>query len=250
MPNLLSRNKHTPDDGNRGGYKEIFIFVGYFWQIPALRAKHRHYSDLEVVLGLQARNRKVEEWFYAECRRYIMDKFDEIFFDLDRKKEVVQESVIRLWVQIDDRRIRVQNGQLIRQQADGIYRPLTCSLLTFLMAIAKNEYREIVRKNREEYYAEFFSDEEHAVVLQIDWGEEEAEEQKNRIVAEQVCQLSAHCREILTQFYYENQSLDEILMIRSDHNSSKDGLKTAKNKCLNSLKDRILREFERYHLKA
>lgn len=250
MPNLLSRNKHTPDDGNRGGHKEYFIFVGYFWQIPALSTKRKSYSDQQVVMGLQARDHKMEEWFYAECRRYIMDKFDEIFFDHDRKQEVLQESFIRLWTQIDNLRIKVMDGQIIRQQADGIYRPLTCSLLTFLMAIAKNEYREIVRKNREEYYAEFFENEEHAVVQQIDWDEEEAEEQKNRIVAELVCQLSAHCREILTQFYYENKSLDEILMLRSDHNSSKDGLKTAKNKCLNSLKDRILREFERYHLKA
>lgn len=223
--------------------------MGYFGQILTLRGRKKQYSDLEVVLGLQARDHKVEEWFYAECRRYVMEKFDEIFFDQDRKQEVLQEAFIRLWTQIDDLRIKVQDDQIIRQQADGIYRPMTCSLLTFLMAIAKNEYREICRENREEYYAEFFEDEEHAVVQQIDWGEEEAEEQKDRIVAELVCQLSPHCREILTQFYYEEKSLDEILESRSDHNTSKDGLKTAKNKCMNTLKERILKEFERYHLK-
>lgn len=201
------------------------------------------------MLGLQARDHKVEEWFYAEGRRYVMEKFDEIFFDRDRKQEVMQESIIRLWTQIDDLRIKVVDGQIHRQQADGGYRPLTCSLLTFLMAIAKNEYREICRENREEYYAEFFGDEEHAEVQQIDWGEEDAEEQKNRIVAELVCQLSDRCREILTLAFYENKSLDEILAARSDKNTSKDGLKTAKNKCLNSLKERIRREFERYHLK-
>lgn len=222
--------------------------MGYFWQIPALRAKRKQYSDQEVVLGLQARDRKVEEWFYAESRRYIMDKFDEIFFDRDRKQEVVQESFIRLWTQIDDFRIKVQDGKIIRQQADGVYRPMTCSLLTFLMAIAKNEYREICRENREEYYAEFFGDEEHAVVQQQDWDEAEAEEQKNRIVAELVCQLSPRCREILTLAFYEDKSNDEILAIRSDHNTSKDGLKTSKNKCLNSLKERIQREFERYRI--
>lgn len=222
--------------------------MGYFIQIPALRAKRRQYSDTEVVLGLQARDRKVEEWFYAECRRYIMDKFEEIFFDLDRKQEVMQESFIRLWTQIDDLRIRVQDGQLVRQQADGIYRPMTCSLLTFLMAIAKNEYREICRENREEYYAEFFGDEEHAEVQQTVWDEEAAEEQKNRIVAELVCQLSAHCREILTLAFFEGKNNDEILSLRSDHSTSMAGLRTAKNKCLKSLKKRILKEFEKYHL--
>lgn len=223
--------------------------MGYFWQIPALSAKRRAYSDQEVVLGLQARDCKVEEWFYAECRRYIMDRFDEIFFDRDRKQEVMQESFIRLWTQIDCLRIKVVEDQIHRQQADGVYRPLTCSLLTFLMAIAKNEYREICRENREEYYAEFFGDEEHAEVQQQDWDEAEAEEQKNRIVAEQVCQLSDRCREILTLAFYEDKSNDEILALRADKNTSKDGLKTAKNKCLNTLKDRIRREFEKYHLK-
>lgn len=203
-----------------------------------------------MVWGLQARDHKVEEWFYAECRRYVMEKFDEIFFDQDRKQEVLQESFIRLWTQIDDLRIKVQEDQIIRQQADGVYRPMTCSLLTFLMAIAKNEYREICRENREEYYAEFFEDEEHAVVQQIDWGEEEAEEQKDRIVAECITQMPSRCLEILTLFYYEGKSLDEILSIRQDKNSSKDGLKTAKNKCLNRLKELILAQFERYHLSA
>lgn len=209
----------------------------------------KRYSDQEVVMGLQSHDPKVEEWFYAESRRYIMEKFDEIFFDRDRKQEVMQESFIRLWTQIDDLRIKVVDGQIVRQQADGVYRPLTCSLLTFLMAIAKNEYREIVRDNREEYYIEFFGDEEHAEVLQTEWEEDEAEEQKNRIVAELVSQLSPRCREILTLAFYEDKTNDEIMTIRADKNTSKDGLKTAKNKCLNTLKERILKEFERYHLK-
>lgn len=223
--------------------------MGYFWQIPALRPKYRKYSDQEVVLGLQSRDRNVEEWFYAECRRYVLDKFDEIFFDQDQKQEVLQESFIRLWTQIDCLRIKVIDGVIHRQQADGVYRPLTCSLLTFLMAIAKNEYREIVRDIKEEYYGELFEDEEHAEVQQIEWDEEEAEEQKNRIVAQCVCQLSDRCREILTLAFYEDKSNDEILAIRADKNTSKDGLKTAKNKCLNSLKAKIQKEFERYHLK-
>lgn len=237
-----------PDEGNRGGQKK-FTSVGYILPFLALRGKRRGYSDIEVVLGLQAQDHKVEEWFYAECRRYVMEKFDEIFFDRDRKQEVMQESFIRLWVQIDDRRIKVQDGKILRQQADGVYRPLTCSLLTFLMAIAKNEYREICRENREEYYAEFFGDEEHAEVLQTEWDDDDAEEQKNRIVAELVSQLSPRCREILTLAFYEDKTNDEILAIRADKNSSKDGLKTAKNKCLNTLKERILKEFEKYHLK-
>ena len=38
-------------------------------------------------------------------------------------------------------------------------------------------------------------------------------------------------------------SLDEILVARSGTNSSKDGLKSAKNKCLNTLKTKVKEEF-------
>ncbi len=225
--------------------------MGYFSIKSASRVRKAHYTDTQVVIGLQAKDRSIEDWFYAECKRYFMDKFNEIFFDLDRKQEVYQDAFIKLWTQIDDKRIRVQDDKLFRQQASGLYHPMTCTLLTFLMAIAKNEYREIVRENKEEYYAEFFEDEESAEVLVTSWdNEEDAEEQKNRIVAECINGMPPRCIEILTLFYYEGKSLDEIMEIRKEKSSSKDGLKTAKNKCMNSLKERITEKFEKYHLKA
>jgi len=225
--------------------------MGYFSINSASRARKAHYSDVQVVIGLQAKDRTIEDWFYAECKCYFMDKFNDIFFDLDRKQEVFQDAFIRLWTQIDDKSIRVQEDKLYRQKASGLYLPMTCTLLTFLMAIAKNEYREIVRENKEEYYAEFFEDEEHAEVLVTSWdSEEDADEQKNRIVAECINTMSPRCIEILTLFYYQGKSLDEIMEIRKDKSSSKDGLKTAKSKCMSTLKERILSKFKKYHLKG
>ncbi len=225
--------------------------MGYFSKESASRNREAQYTDTQVVLGLQAKDRTIEDWFYAECKRYFMDKFNEIFFDMDRKQEVFQDAFIRLWTQIDDKSIRVQGDQLHRQKASGLYQPMTCTLQTFLMAIAKNEYREIVRDNREEYYAEFFEDEENVEVLATSWdNEEDIEEQKNRIVAECINGMSPRCIEILTLFYYQGKSLDEIMEIRKDKNSSKDGLKTAKSKCMSTLKERILSKFKKYHLKG
>lgn len=231
--------------------KRRILSMGYFSDIFASRVRKAQYSDVQVVVGLQAKDRFVEDWFYAACKRYFMDKFNEIFFDLDRKQEVFQVAFIKLWTQIDDKRIRVQEDKLYRQKASGLYEPMTCTLFTFLMAIAKNEYREIVRENKEEYYDEFFEDEEHAEVLVTSWdSEEDIDEQKNRIVAECINGMPPRCIEILTLFYYEGKSLDEIMEIRKDKSSSKDGLKTAKNKCMTTLKERILSQFEKYHLKA
>jgi DNA-directed RNA polymerase specialized sigma24 family protein len=72
---------------------------------------------------------------------------------------------------------------------------------------------------------------------------DDADEMKNRIVDECIARISPSCVEILTMFYYRGMSLDEILAARGEKNSSKDGLKSAKNKCLNTLKTRVKEEY-------
>ena len=79
---------------------------------------------------------------------------------------------------------------------------------------------------------------------------EDAEEQKNRIVDECISELSPRCAEILTLFYYKGMSLDQIMEQRAEKNTSKNGLKTAKNKCMNTLRDRITVQFKMFNLTA
>ena len=79
---------------------------------------------------------------------------------------------------------------------------------------------------------------------------EDVEELKNRIVDQCIQQVSPNCIEILTMFYYKDMSLDEILEQRKDKNSSKNGLKTAKNKCMNTLRGLITTEFKKYNFKT
>jgi DNA-directed RNA polymerase specialized sigma subunit len=71
-------------------------------------------------------------------------------------------------------------------------------------------------------------------------------EVKQQIIDECVNDLPARCKEILTLFYYKNKSLDEILTLRQE-NTSKDGLKTAKSKCMKQLSDRVIECFTRYN---
>ena len=54
-------------------------------------------------------------------------------------------------------------------------------------------------------------------------------------------------KEILTLFYFKKKSLDEILAIRQE-NSTKDGLKTAKSKCMRQLEGRIIETFKEYNI--
>ena len=209
--------------------------------------RRQDYDDIEIVDGLQCRNRKMEEWFYKKARNYYYDHFDEIFFDKDRKQEIFQTAFLKLWTEISNGKIRVQDGELSRQQATGKYKPMTCNLTTFLMAFAKNENRELLRNCREdESYALLDSAASGEFVTYDD--EEDIKSQRIRIVDDCIQSLSPHCVEILTLFYYQEKSLDEILEIRKGKNENKDGLKTAKTKCMSVLRERTKSKFAEFKI--
>lgn len=215
-------------------------------RIVKLQGKESKYTDSQVVQGLQSHNRNIENWFYNSAKRYFNDSFNEVFFDKDRKQEIFQMSFLKIWTEIDNRTICLVDDVVNRKRRDGSIMPMTCSLTTFLMAFAKNEYRELTRKNREEDYADVFD----FIGVSLATGEnDDIEGLKIRIVDNCIQQVSPSCIEILTMFYYKNMSLDEILEQRKDRNSSKNGLKTAKNKCMNTLRGMVTSEFKRFHIK-
>ena len=213
--------------------------------------KKATWTDLQVVEGLQQRDRHAEEWFYHAAHRYFDQHFGEVFFDPDRRQEIFQTAFLKLWTEISNRRISVREQQVCRQQRNGEYCPMTCSLTTFLMAFAKTEYRELVRNTQRDAYANLLDDERKAYQCVVPTNfDENPEEQKDRIIDECIGELPPRCAEILTLFYYKGMSLDEIMEARAEKNQSKNGLKTAKNKCMNTLRERITAEFRRYNLTA
>ena len=206
--------------------------------------RHRSYTDVEVVEGIGRRDRLMEEWFYRAAKRYYDEHFNQVFFDKDRKQEIFQTAFLKLWTEMDNHRIRVIEGAVCRQQADGEYHAMTCALTTFLMAFARTEYRELVRSTKEDNYGELFENAAYADHSAVTFAEEDPDEVKRRIVDECIQGMSPTCVEILTLFYYQGKSLDEIMVIRGERSNSKNGLKTAKNKCMNTLRERAA---ERLH---
>lgn len=215
--------------------------------ILSLKHRTQAYSDAEVVVKLQQRDKTAEEWFYHMLNRYFSEHFSEVFFDKDKKQEIFQSAVLKLWIEIENHRIRVDKGCVQRQQRDGIYRPLSCSLTTFLMAFAKTEYRELMRSTKEDYYAELFDNNGSVEPIAFD-NQKEEEELRNRIVDECIGQMSPRCIEILTMFYYQGMTLDQIMSARNDKNTSKNGLKVAKSKCMSTLRGHIEIAFTKFHL--
>lgn len=204
--------------------------------------------DNEIIIGVQSRNRKVETEFYNSARRYFDEHFNDVFFDKDKKQEIFQMAFLKLWTEMENGKITVCDSVICRQQKDGRYLPMTCNLNTFLMTFAKNEYRELVRTNHLDTYADVFDNVDTAAMNTgaMDM-EEDAEAMKDRIVDDCIQTMSPRCIEVLTLFYYQGKSLDEILEIRQDKNTSKNGLKTAKNKCMNTLREKVLEEYKRFN---
>lgn len=200
-------------------------------------------TDTEIIEGLQDNDKKIENLFYLSCRSYFVERRSGIFvFEQNGAREpqdIFQESFLKLWQEIQSRRIFIHNNYAWRIDKNGVGRKMSASLKTYLMAIAKYKNYENIRE--EEIYAD-----EPTTFTEIE-SDESDEDFRNWIVTQCVNNLPDRCKDILTLFYYENKSLDEILSIRKE-SRSKDGLKTGKSKCIKTLRERISKEFEHYNL--
>lgn len=207
------------------------------------KSKNNDLTDAEVIVGLQSNDREVEQSFYLACQRYFKERRGGVFDSGKGAKEaqdLFQDSFLLLWQEIQARRIYVQDGHVWRTDRAGNQRKMSASLMTYLMAIVKYKNYELLRE------ADIYMSDP---VTLPDTPEEEADSNTSEwIVAQCIAMLPQRCKEILTLFYYEGKSLDEILAIREE-NQSKDGLKTGKSKCMKSLKAKILAQFKLYNLR-
>lgn len=203
-------------------------------------------TDAEVIEGIQSNNGSVEKTFYLSCQKYFKERRAGVFdhkSGAQEAQDLFQDSFLMLWQEIQARRIYVRDNYAWRTDRSGKNRKMSASLKTYLMAIAKYKNYELLREE-EIYVAEPANAPDTPNTL-----EEEADEYTSEWIVEQcVNTLPPRCKHILTLFYYEGKSLDEILAIRNE-NQSKDGLKTGKSKCMKTLKEKILNQFKLYNLK-
>ena len=212
--------------------------------------KKKSMSDYEIVRELQRRNEYVAESFYNDCKKYFLSSYKSVFNRDDIKDDIFQQSFVKLWIEIETGRIFLNDeGRIHRKDKRGNIRVLTCSLKTFLIDIAKNDYRDWLRNDRLSLQEEFESFAHMVEVRSAVNPEESVETLQEQIVANCVLDLPPRCKEILTMFYYDNMSLDDILIARGEKNISKNGLKSGKYKCMESLKSKVKEMYNRYHLR-
>lgn len=205
------------------------------------------YTDIAYVEGIYDKNAHMQEAFYHHCRRYFDDNYNAMFFaqkaDAD---DIFENTFITLWQNIERRKIYVEDGVL--RGKGGL--PFVGTLTTYLMSIAALKYREHVRSNiRFVHIEDMACAHENGEIPVLkpgeiiidDWLDESNPMQE--VTAECVANLSERCHEILTLFYGDGLCLDEIMDVLPSF-TSKDALKTAKNKCLDKLRTATLSLYE------
>lgn len=211
------------------------------------KLKARTYSDAVYVEGVANRNPMMERELEKLCRIYFSENSRGVFFcDDDMLMDIYQESFITLWQKIEMRKIYVQDG--ILKNING--EPFTSSLLTYFMSIAKLKNLEVSRNK--EICKEIEDEQKHYINklknIDFDLNEMLDDDQSNimyEIIAECISVMSERCNQILTKFYYEEKSLDNILLEIPSF-VSKNALKTHKYKCMETLRKNAHDRYRRY----
>lgn len=200
------------------------------------------YSDAEYVYGVKNGNPKIQNSFYEHCKNYFDQKYTKLFFtDDDKKNDIFEDAFIIVWQKIERGDIYVQNGQVMAQGG----KQMTCNLNTFMMSVAWNKFREYARKHKEILFEDMFENAGNVLGISTPWGDpgDEIEGMKLDIIATCIAKMPKRCCQILTMFYYEGKKLDSI-MLELQSFTSKDALKTAKNKCYTTLKNNVLQQYK------
>lgn len=209
--------------------------------------RRKSYTDIQIVEAYQSGDKKIQQFWYDKCLSQFGKGTSNYggLTDYDRD-DLFQDSFIILWEKMESHQIYLIDGTVhVTSKKGDVIIP---DMLGYFMRIVKNKYlemfhsgkyiipiNEVVTSSNEDFFEELYWDEDPDV-------------EKDRIVSQCLLSLPKSCLEILTMFYYEKKSLDQILEERPENNSY-DGLKSRKSKCMTNLKKRITESFAKAGLR-
>ena len=199
------------------------------------------YSDVQIVEAFQTSEKRIQQFWYDKCKDQFgkgTSKYGGLTeYDMD---DLFEDSFIILWEKMESHQIYILEGKVnaLSKKGDNI----VPDLLGYFMRIVKNKYLEMlhsgkyvitvneaVTSSNEDFFDELYWDDDPEV-------------ENDRIVSSCLLSLPKSCLDLLTKFFYENKTLEQILEEREE-NTSYDGLKTRKSKCMNNLKKKISESF-------
>lgn len=201
-----------------------------------IKLRLHEYSDAAFVQGVKNQDPVIQKCLYLHCKKYFSEHYRAVFFAPDDvRDDIFQNTYMALWENIERGKISVKDGVVTGKEE----KPLTCSLMTYMMSIAELKYKEITRQNeREDRFADLEARNSRLFrepAEQNDWSPDDERAGKLEAISDCIAVMSERCRQILTLFYAENKKLDEMLSLLPTF-TSKDALKTAKNKCMAKLR--------------
>ena len=200
-----------------------------------------------MIAGTKQGNQLAQYELYEYCADYYYKKHRGIFYATEETVgEIMQNSFIKLWENIECGKIYVEDNLIKGKNA----KPLSGSIRTYFMGIAKYKYMEWLRDHP------FYADPETEMGKRARSNGFEQNEYMNmfygdsdnlqlEILADLISKMSERCYEILTKFYYEEKDLDKILQ-EIPSIESKNALKTKKHKCMENLREVANETYRRY----
>jgi len=203
-------------------------------------------KEAYLVAGMQG-DRSTQYELFKYCSDYFWRHYRGVFFATeDIATEIFQNTFITFWEHIENGRLYATDDVVMGKNGE----PITGSILTYFMGIAKLKYLEVSRQHptyldpetemgrmirdgglENSNYADFLYDSGDNAMIDI--------------IADVISQMSPRCNEILTKFYYEEKDLDTILHeIPTIEN--KNALKTKKYKCMEALRNSAQNIYNKY----
>lgn len=218
--------------------------------MPIIQLHSNKFSDADYVRGVAEDDDKLKSSLYYEWYDYFEKKNYNLFFNITKedKEDARHDAFFILSQKIRHGSIQTEGNKVVGRDGN----PFKSSLMTYLMSVAVNLKREFVRKGEKlKYWDDIFASAElQTAMLSLEEFIYSPEEQAmHEIIAKCLVEMPKRCKEILSMFYYEEKSLDEILktyVLGEEGIKSKDALKTRKNKCMNTLRDMANAQYKKY----
>lgn len=194
-------------------------------------------KEARLVEGMADKRGRTQYELYAYCADYFWQNYRGVFFAAeDTAAEILQNTFIAFWENIERRKIYVVDGVVMGKGNV----PLNGSILTYFMGIARYKYLEWGREHPvyaepETEFGRKIKKEGFDLKEYMDLLYDSGENMMIDIIADVISHMSPRCSEILTKFYYEEKKL-EVILNEIPTIESKDALKTKKHKCMETLR--------------
>ena len=204
-------------------------------------------SDSALVRGFITGNRRMQQLCYVKCRETFRRMFSDTGPFTTMLDELLHESFEVLWIRMERGSIVPTPAGVRLRHADGSLEPVADLTGAFFAGIVRMRFRSYCSRKKLMIPAHPAITEAMLREIPTEENDEDTETQKSILILEALNSLPPSCVEILTMYYHEEKSLTEILEARSA-NKSYNGLKTRKKKCLDNLKERIIKSFKAHGL--